>query len=75
MLKQGRLKEAFPHFAEAIKIKPDFVQAYNKLGIILLRQRKYDKAKVFFSKAIEIDPDYSEAHKNLEKLNRILSTS
>ena len=46
------------HYAEAIKIKPDYVQAYNKLGLILLRQGKFNKAKVFFSKAIEVDPNF-----------------
>lgn len=73
-LKKGKLKEAFTHFAEAIKIKPDFVQAYDKIGLILLKQGKLDKAKVFFSKAIQLDPKYSEALKNLETVNRILST-
>jgi tetratricopeptide (TPR) repeat protein len=56
-------------YAEAIKIKPDYVQAYYKLGLILLRQGKFNKAKVLFSKAIQIDPKYSEARKHLDKLN------
>jgi len=54
------------HYAEVIKIKPDYVQAYNKLGFILFRQGKFKKAKVLFSKALEIDPKYSEARINLD---------
>ena len=74
-LKQGKLKEASSHLAEAIKIKPDYVQAYNKIGLVLFKQGKLNKAKVFFSKAIQLDPNNVEARKNIETLNRILSTS
>ena len=72
MLKQGELKEAFTHFAEVIKLKPDYVQAYNKVGLILFKEGKVDRAKVFFSKAIEIDPNYKDARKNLGLVNQAL---
>ena len=75
MIKKGKIKEAFAHFAEVIKIKPDYVQAYNKIGLILFKQGKFKKAKVFFSKALQINPNYSEARKNLKKLKQILSSS
>jgi len=72
LLKQGKTEEAFTHFTEAIKINPDYVQAYNKIGLILFKQGKNDGAKVFFSQAIEIDPNYKAARKNLGILNQTL---
>ena len=62
------------HYAEVIKIKPDYVQAYNKLGLILYRQGKFSKAKVLFSKALEIDHNYSEARKNIKIVQKKLLT-
>ena len=55
-------------------MKPDYAPAYNKLGLILLRQGKYNKAKVLFLKAIQIDPNYSKSSKNLKTLNHTLSS-
>ena len=68
-------REAFTHFAEVIKIKPDYVQAYNKIGLILFQQGKFKKAEVFFLKAIQINPNYSEARKNLEMLMRTIESN
>ena len=65
---QKHIKEAFSHFVKAIEIKSDYVQSYNKLGVILLKQGKLDKAKVFFSKALQLDPNFSEARNNLNIL-------
>ena len=61
------------HFAEAIRISPDYVEGYNQIGLILAEQGKYNKAKVFFLKAVQIKPSYTEARKNIELLNKILS--
>jgi len=55
-----------------IKLKPDNVQAYNKIGLILFKQGKYDRAKVVFSKAIKIDSNDKETRKNLGVVNQAL---
>ena len=66
--KQRKIKEAFTHFAEAIRINPAYAEAYNKIGLIFFRQGKFKVAEEFFLKAIKIRPNYSEARKNLEIL-------
>jgi len=66
------VKEAIFHFAETIRISPDYVEGYNQIGLILAKQGKYKKAEVFFSKAVQIKPSYTEARKNIELLNKIL---
>lgn len=39
-----RLAEAEKHARTALKLKPDFASASNTLGVILIRQRRYDEA-------------------------------
>jgi lipoprotein NlpI len=62
------MKQAMFHFAETIRISPDYVETYNKIGMILAEQGKYYKAKVFFSRALQLDPGFSEARTNLDIL-------
>jgi len=42
-------------------------EAYNYLGLTMVRMRKIEKALVFFRQALRADPDYAEARHNLEK--------
>jgi Flp pilus assembly protein TadD len=70
LLNQGKIKEAFTHFAEAVKFKPDYAPAYNKIGLILFQQGKFKKAEIFFLKAIQIDPNDKDVRKNLGLLNQ-----
>jgi protein O-mannosyl-transferase len=75
LMNQKKVKEAMLHFAETIMISPDYAEAYNKIGLILAEQGKYKKAEEFFLKAVQIKPSYTEARKNIELLNKILSSS
>ncbi|MCG6880040.1 MAG: tetratricopeptide repeat protein [Deltaproteobacteria bacterium] len=52
------------YYSEAIKINPEFVQAYNNRGIAYVWKKKYDLAIADFSKAIELDPEYGKAYNN-----------
>ena len=47
-------------------------QAYNNLGVVYLKQGKFEKASDCFEKAIRIDPKfYIIANENLKKANMI----
>jgi tetratricopeptide (TPR) repeat protein len=72
---QKKDKEALAHFSETIKIDPGYVKAYNSMGIIFLRHGRLQNAGVFFSKALEIDSNFAEARKNLEILEKTLSSN
>jgi tetratricopeptide (TPR) repeat protein len=69
------MKQAMFHFAETIRISPDYAEGYNQIGLILIGQGKYNEAEVFFSKAVQIRPNYAEARKNIALLKKILSSS
>ena len=60
------------HFAEVIRINPDYAQAYNEIGIILAQKGKLQKSNDFFSKAIQLEPKYKEARNNLLILKSML---
>ena len=49
----------------AVKINPDFADAYNSLGIIFKDIGQIEPAVRFFLKALEINPELAETHNNL----------
>ena len=50
----------------AIKLKPDFAEAYSNLGIALVIEGKNEEAISHYKMAIKLKPDYATAQKNLE---------
>ena len=65
MVKGGDLVGAESHYREAIRIKPAFKQAYNRLGHLMMIQGKQDEAGRLLAKALQIDPKFVPALKNL----------
>ena len=50
----------------AIKIKPDYADAYNNLGAALFNAKMTEEAIDYFKEAIRVQPDFAAAHNNLE---------
>ena len=50
----------------AIKIKPDYADAYNNLGAVLFHVEMTEEAIGYFKKAIRIRSGFAAAQKNLE---------
>ena len=50
---------------QALAIMPDFAEAHNNLGNVLLQRGKTDGAMAHFQKALAFQPDYAAAHYNL----------
>ena len=57
--------EAVSSFSRAIKINPNYPDAYNNMGIALKDQGKLDEAIKAYEKAITLKPDYAEAYSNM----------
>ena len=51
--------------AQAVKLKPDYPEAYNSLALALCALHRFDQAKACLLKAIELKDDYAEAYNNL----------
>ena len=58
-------EEAISHYKMAIKLSPDFAEAYYNLGIVLFNAKMTEEAIDRFKEAIRIQPDFALAHNNL----------
>ena len=47
--RNGRVEEAIDNYKKAISLKPDYVQAYNNLGVLYKDNEKYENAIEMFT--------------------------
>ena len=59
------MQEAIGHYEQALRIKPDYAEAHNNLGIALVQAGRMQEAIGHYEQALRIKPDYAEAHYNL----------
>jgi len=59
------LQEAEGHLLEAVRIHPNYKNAWLILGNVNNYQQDYAEAIEYYQRALEIDPDYADAQKNL----------
>ena len=63
----GEYDKAIWEFGEALKIRPDFADAFNNLGSVLLIQGEADKALWNFDQALKSRPDFVAAEQASEE--------
>ncbi|WP_449416262.1 tetratricopeptide repeat protein [Phormidium nigroviride] len=64
-LLQGNFREAIASCQLALKIRPDFIQAYVTLGNALQGQGKMDAAIRAYEQALDFEPNYAEVRANI----------
>ena len=64
-LSSGRIEQAVDSFSQALRIKPDYVEAYGNLGVALKELGRTEEAIAAYRQALKIKPDYVEAYNNL----------
>jgi tetratricopeptide (TPR) repeat protein len=62
---RGDLDGAVARYREAVRLKPDVLEAHNNLGVALRRKGDFDAAIAAFQAAVRLKPDAAEAHNNL----------
>ena len=62
---QGNSSAAIEHFKEAIKINPNYSQAYNNLGSALLDKGHLNGSIDVFRNLVNIGPEMPETHYNI----------
>ncbi len=62
---KGDYEKCIAAAEEALKIKPDFADAYNNIGTSYNMLKQYDKAIAACQKALEINPNFALAKGNL----------
>jgi len=61
----GALDKAGGILEAVIASHPDYVDAYNSLGVVYSRQGRHAQARAAFMKVLDLDPTSATAHENL----------
>jgi tetratricopeptide (TPR) repeat protein len=63
---QGDYERALPHFANAVRIRPDLADLHASYGSVLFMVGKVDEAVEQFTAALKIDPKLETTRRDLE---------
>jgi tetratricopeptide (TPR) repeat protein len=66
---QQKYEEAATHFAESLKLSPNYAPAHKNLGMALARLGRHEEAVSHLQEAIRLKPDYEEARQQLRALD------
>jgi protein O-mannosyl-transferase len=61
----GRVPDALSEYQRTLRIYPNYAEAHNNLGAILLQSGRTSEAVAEYQAAVRLDPDYPDAHSNL----------
>jgi predicted O-linked N-acetylglucosamine transferase (SPINDLY family) len=50
------------HYDQALKLKPDYAEAYNNKGNIFFNLKRHDEALSHYDQALKLKPDFAEAY-------------
>jgi tetratricopeptide (TPR) repeat protein len=64
LLNAGKAVDAIPFFDQAIRLKPQYAQAYNNRAIAYHLLRQFNRALTDYNLAIQINPKLTEAYYN-----------
>ncbi|MCH9673400.1 MAG: sulfotransferase, partial [Gammaproteobacteria bacterium] len=70
LLDAGRAQEALVAHAEALKLSPCEVAAWNELGLAQADLGLFEQAEASYVRALECDPGFAKAYLNLSKARR-----
>ena len=65
LARKGQPDEAMAHFEQAIKLQPDYAEAYYNRGNVLYAKGRIDEAITDFEKTLQIQPNDADAHTGL----------
>lgn len=72
---RGKLDDAVAHQRQALRLRPDFLEALNNLGNALVSQSQHEAAIDCYRRVLELRPAFAQAHSNLgaafRNLNRL----
>ena len=60
----GQNEKAFSAYREAVRVKPDYAEGFNKMGLAYYAMKDYSNAVIFFDQAARLDPKTAAYRKN-----------
>ena len=70
-MQAGRIDKAIGCYEQALRIKPDFVEAHYNLGVTLEQMGCVEEAIGHYEEALRIKPDYAQARDGLARLRAV----
>jgi len=61
----GKPIDAIASLEQAARLRPNFAEAHNYLGLVLAQQGRLDDAAVCYRRIVALDPNCAEGHNNL----------
>src|SRR5580765_7585804 len=61
----GNASGAEESFRAAVRIAPDFAEAYANLGLLLDNRGAVTEAEICYRRSLRLNPDYAKTHLNL----------
>ena len=65
LARKGRSDEAMVHYEEAIRLQPNYADAYYNRGSVLFAKGRTDEAIADWEKTLQIQPNDADAHTGL----------
>lgn len=67
LLERGALQQAEMSLREAVRLRPDYAEAHNNLGIVLAATGRLEEGIAHWRRALAIAPGFADAQRNLGK--------
>ncbi|HJU43035.1 MAG TPA: tetratricopeptide repeat protein [Vicinamibacterales bacterium] len=72
LLEEQNFDAAAARFHEALKIRPDWPEAHNNLGIALASRGRIAEALTHFERAVQLNPNFTDARVNRDQARAVL---
>jgi Tfp pilus assembly protein PilF len=69
LMEGGAFAEAETHARAALALQPSLCPAWDTLGVLMVKTKRFDEARVAFTKALELQPDNVTVAMNLIELD------
>ena len=63
--RRNNLEDAIQQYEKAIEAEPSLIEAYNRLGMVHLRLKQFEKAEHVFKRGIDVRPESATVRNNL----------
>jgi Tfp pilus assembly protein PilF len=67
LARTGRMEEAQPHFAAAVRSQPGSADAHFNYGVLLAKLGRVKEAEREFAETVKLEPNHTQAQKFLQR--------